>query len=92
MLKGFKPYPEECRIPLPDLSSSNNDKNLRCLNKYWMKVDGLVREQYAGWKEQQGQLERMQEGSEGGQKRGQEDTSESEGEPESPSKKKRTVV
>ena len=57
-----------------------------------MKVDGLVREQYAGWKEQQGQLERMQEGSEGGQKRGQEDTSESEGEPESPSKKKRTVV
>ena len=56
-----------------------------------MRVDGFVREQHAGWKERRNQLERMRGGSEGGRKRGREETSESEGEPESPSKKKRTV-
>ena len=92
-LEGFEPYPEECGVPLPDLSSSDDNKNLRRLNKYWRRVDGFVREQYAGWKERQEQLTRMQrvsEGSsEGGRKRGREEMSESEG--ESPSKKKRTV-
>jgi len=94
-LEGFEPYPEECGIPLPTLNSSDDNKNLRRLNKYWMKVDGFVREQYAGWKERQGVLERMQGdsegGSEGGRKRGREETPESEEEVESPSKRKRTV-
>jgi len=54
---GFKPYPKECRVPVPELSSSSNAKNLQCLRKYWMKVDEFVREQYVEWKERQGQLE-----------------------------------
>jgi len=93
MLEGFEPYPEECRVPLPNLSSSDEDKNFCRLNKYWRRVDGFVREQYAGWKERQEQLGRMQGGSEGGSEGGwkwdQGEMSESEG--RSPSKKKRTV-
>jgi len=50
-----------------------------------------VREQYSGWKERQGQLERMWGSSEGIQKRGQEETSELEDEPKLLSKKRRTV-
>jgi len=49
-----------------------------------------VREQYAGWKERQEQLARMQRGSEGVRKRGRE-VSESDVEVELSSKKKRTV-
>ena len=52
-----------------------------------------MKEQFAGWKERQGLLQRTEEGSEGGsevgQKRGREDTLELE--EESPHKKKRTV-
>ena len=96
-LEGFEPYPEECGVPLPNLNSSDENKNIRRLNKYWRGVDEFVREQYAGWKERQEQLGRMQGvpegGSEGGlegdRKRGREETSGSEG--RSPSKKKRTV-
>ena len=87
-IEGFEPYLEECRVPLPDLTSSNDNKNLRRLNRYWREVDQFVKEQFAGWKERSSQLERMQGGSEGGRKRGREETSESEG--GSP-KKKRTV-
>jgi len=50
-----------------------------------------VREQFAGWKERSGQLERLQGGSEGGRKRGREETLDFEGDHESPGKKKRTV-
>ena len=89
-LEGFEPYPEQCGVPIPDLSSSNDEKNLRRLRNYWIKVDAFVREQYAGWKDRQRQLERMLGSSEGGQKRGWEETSGSEGDQESP-KKKRTV-
>ena len=90
-LDGFEPYPEDCRVPVPDLSSSNDAKNLRRLRKYWIRVDSFVKEQYAGWKEREGQLGRMQEGSQEVRKRGQGERSESEDEHESPSKKKRTV-
>ena len=90
-LDGFEPYPEDCRVPVPDLSSSNDAKNLRRLKRYWIRVDSFVKEQYAGWKEREGQLSRMREGSEEVRKRGRGERSESEGEHESPSKKKRTV-
>ena len=88
-LDGFEPYPEDCGIPVPDLSSSNDAKNLRRLRRYWIRVDSFVKEQYAGWKEREGQLSRMREGSEEVRKRGREESSESEG--GSPNKKKRTV-
>ena len=90
MLEGFEPYPEECGVPLPDLSSSDDNKNLCRLNKYWRRVDGFVREQYAGWKEREEQLARMQRGSEGVWKWGRE-VSETDVEVELSSKKKRTV-
>jgi len=57
------------------------------LNKYWRRVDRFVREQYAGWKERQEQLARMQRGSEGVRRRVRE-VSESDVEVESSSNKK----
>jgi len=90
-LEGFEPYPEECGIPLPDLSSLDDELNLRRLRRYWRNVDTFVREEYAGWKMRQEELRRMQGGSEGVRKWGRKEVSESEAKVEIPSKKKRTV-
>jgi len=90
-LKGFTSYPEECRVPVPSLNSSDDNKNLHHLNRYWRAVDGFVREQFAGWKERQVTLQRMSGSSEGGWKWGWKEVSESEDEMESPGGRKRTV-
>ena len=71
-LDSFEPYPEECRVLIPDLSNSDNAKNLQHLNKYWRRVDQFVREQFAGWRERQEFLQRVEGGLDKGSEMGSE--------------------